>query len=173
MDARVSLRGLIAWSLVALCEGPAAGVSAAPTGSPDTTPLRSAVDADVMTVAEIAARIGDDAVLAALAQHADVMLRLAAVRSAPFLHAPAAALPELIALAQGRDPELAPAAARRVRAIAQALSVRPAGVREQYEETLAAALKALDALSADATAAHVVRLSAGEASALLRNIPGP
>jgi hypothetical protein len=126
-----------------------------------------------MSVAEIAARVGDDAVLAALVQRADVTLRLAAVRSAPFLHAPAAALPALIAMAQGRDPNLAIAAARRVRAIAQALSVRPAGVREQYEDTLSAALEALAALAADATAAHGVRVCAGEASMLLRNIPGP
>jgi hypothetical protein len=173
MDARVSLRRLIAWSLVPLCAAPVAGVSAAPTGSPDTASLRSAVDADVMSVAEVAARVGDDAVLAALAQRADVTLRLAAVRSAPFLHAPAAALPELIAMARGRDPDLATAAARRVRAIAQALSVRPAGVREQYEDTLSAALNALDALTADATAARVVRVCAGEAAMLLRNIPGP
>jgi hypothetical protein len=135
--------------------------------------LRSAVDADPLSLAEIAARIGDDAVLAALAQRDDVTLRLAAVRSAPFLRAPAAALPDLIALAQGRDPELAPAAARRMRAIAQALSVRPAGVREQYDEALAAALVALDALAADASAAHLIRVCAGEAAALLRNIPGP
>lgn len=172
MDARVTLRQ-IAWSLVALCAAPIAGAFAAPTGSPDTAELRSAVDADVLTLAAVAARIGDDAVLRALTQHDDVTLRLAAVRSAPFLHAPAAALPALIALAEGRDPELAPAAARRVRAIAQALSVRPAGVREQYDDTLVAALQALDRLASDATAARGVRLCAGEASMLLRNIPGP
>lgn len=70
--------------------------------------------------AALAARIGDTAVLAALSSE-DSVERLAAVRLAPFLTAKEDALPRLVSMIEGRDPDLAPAAALAAYRIARGL----------------------------------------------------
>ena len=65
----------------------------------------------------------------------------------------------------GRDPELAPAAARRARAIAQQLATQ--GAVEEDREGLVAVQGVLRTLSESVQAAREVRLDAGQAAFLL------
>jgi hypothetical protein len=162
------------WSMLALCAVGLASSSVAgmpPTSADSGSLLRSSVDADALTLAGLSARIGDDAVLAALAQHDDVLLCLAALRSTPYLRSPASALPALAELAAGRDPELAPAAARRALAISQALALRHANTDELMDGAIAPIRSALAALAQAQDARRDVRVSAGQAAALLQTLP--
>ena len=136
------------------------------TAEADAGALLSAVlHADELTRATLAQRLGDAAIVAALAQHEDGSARLAAVRCAPYLRHPERALAALAAIAAGRDPELAPAAARRARAIAQQLATQ--GAVEEDREGLVAVQGVLRTLSESVQAAREVRLDAGQAAFLL------
>ena len=140
------------------------------TAEADAGALLSAVlHADELTRATLAQRLGDAAIVAALAQHEDGSARLAAVRCAPYLRHPERALAALAAIAAGRDPELAPAAARRARAIAQQLATQGAVEedREEDREGLVAVQGVLRTLSESVQAAREVRLDAGQAAFLL------
>jgi len=142
-------------------------VFAGPSTQDPSAALRAAADADDLALAALVAQLGDDAVLSALTQHEDVSLRLAAVRGAAYLRTSALALPALIEIASGRDPDLAPLAARRVRAVSQAIALE--GQRRVEGEVLSLdePRKALNALAeAEGTRADI-RIAAGEAAALL------
>ena len=140
---------------------------AGPSAHDTSATLRAAVDADDLALAALVAQLGDDAVLSALTQHEDVALRLAALRGAAYLRTSALALPALIEIASGRDPDLAPLAARRVRAISQTIALERQRTPEGEASSLDEPRKALSALSeAEGTRADI-RIAAGEAAALL------
>jgi hypothetical protein len=122
--------------------------------------------ADPLDVARVVARLGDDAVLAALASD-EPARRLAAVRASVFLGAPEAALPGLVALAAGRDPDLAPAAAMALLDIARALTPDGLARRESDVAAFVAPRDAARRLAADATARPDVRRAASLASGAL------
>lgn len=134
-----------------------------------STLLASTLTADPLDVARVVARLGDDAVLDALARDAPAQ-RLAAARAAAFLGAPEAALPGLVALAAGRDPDLAPAAAMALLDITRALTPDALARRESDAAALVAPREAARRLAADATARPDIRraaaLSAGALAAL-------
>jgi hypothetical protein len=132
--------------------------------------LRAAVDSDELDLAALVARIGDDAVLESLAEGKDSVIRLAAIRATPYLLSQELALQPLAALAQGRDPDLAPAAARRALVIAQALALEDISARELLPDSFRAAELQLAALANSTTAHGNVRLCAGQAAHLLRVI---
>jgi hypothetical protein len=128
--------------------------------------LASAVDADELTRATIVRHIGDDTLLAALHQAEDNVARLAAVRCSALLSDPDRALPALSAIARGRDPDLAPAAALRLFQIAQALLQRGED-REIERGSVQAARSELLGLADDRSAIAAIRLLAGQTSYLL------
>lgn len=130
------------------------------------TLLTTAIASDALARATLTQRLGDETVLEALAQHEDSLARLAAVRCAPYLRDPTRALALLADLAAGRDPELAPAAARSLRTIAQAFAL-PDGALPEPEDDLAASARALQVLASSSSASREVRLQAGQAAFLL------
>jgi hypothetical protein len=135
--------------------------------------LRAAVDSDELDLAALAARLGDEAVLTSLAEGKDSVIRLSAVRATTYLASPELALQPLAAIAEGRDSELAPAAARRVLAIARALALQDPSTRELEPEMLRAAEVPLRKLADSARAHAEVRLCAGQAAHLLSTLHGP
>jgi hypothetical protein len=76
------------------------------------------------------------------------------------------ALATLAELAAGRDPELAPAAARSLRTIAQQLAL-PDGVLPEREADLGELARTLRALASAGNASREVRLNLGQAAFLL------
>jgi hypothetical protein len=162
---------LRAWYVAALAAACAAAFApralAGPRSSDPTAALRAAADVDELTLASVVAQLGDDAVLAALTQHEDVLLRATAVRGTTFLRSAALALPALAEIAAGRDPDLAPLAARRARTISLALAETPWRGAEGEKGGLAAVTKTLSALAEAEGAERGIRVSAGEAAAML------
>lgn len=128
--------------------------------------LASAVDADELTRAAIARQVGDDVLLGALRPSQDSLARLAAVRCAAQLGDPDRALPDLSAIARGRDPELAPAAALRLGQIAQALVQRGANLEIELDSVRATRAE-MSALAEDRSAIGTIRAAAGQTSYLL------
>jgi hypothetical protein len=144
--------------------GPGASAQARPAAHPAL--LEATLTADPLDVARVAARIGDDAVLAALASDAPAR-RFAAIRAVTFLGAPEAALPALVGLAAGRDPDLAPAAAAALLDVARALRPDDLARRESDAAALVPARDAARRLAADATARSDVRRAAALAAGAL------
>ena len=140
-----------------------------PVSAEAATQLRAAVNADELDVAALAARLGDDPVLTSLTE-GDTALRLAALRTTPYLVNKELALLPLVSLARGRDPDLAPAAARRVLAIAQALALEETSVRELPRADLENLRRDLSSL-ANSSARRDVRVCAGSAAQLLSTLP--
>jgi hypothetical protein len=138
--------------------------SAEPTG---VDALRGAADSDELSLVRLAARAGDDAVLAALRAVEDPALQLAAIRAAPHIVDREQALLPLAEIAAGRDPELAPLAAWKALSITQELVRERAGVREIVAGDLGPARAVLVAVQGDATARADIRLYAATASHLL------
>lgn len=108
----------------------------------DTT---SPVD-DPLAAARWADRAGDANVLQRLAPTHPPVMRLRAIRATPAMSDPEHALAPLAALAGGRDPDLAPAAARAALAIAQTLSHDSWQQREVPVELREIAIKAFQAV---------------------------
>jgi hypothetical protein len=175
--ARVSLRtvirvrvGVVGASLLLAGAGPLLGHAAPPLGS---DALRAAADADEVQLSRIAARVGDDCVLAALPATADPLAQLAAIRAAPYLTDKEQALLPLATIAASRDPELAPLAAWKVLRVTQALVHEGLVLREVVPSSLAPARAALIALAADDTARSDIRSCAGQAAHLLGTLGVP
>jgi hypothetical protein len=166
MDARLRL---FAWAACAV------SLRATALAAPPTTAsqLRAAADADELTLAAIAARVGDDAVLAGLDDDRDAWLRLGAIDASRYLRDPAQALSGLSAIASGRDPDLAPAAARRLLWIAQALALDDPNASELSAATLDAARAALANAAGAASARPEIRSCAALARSLLDQLRGP
>ena len=140
--------------------------AAGPSRGDSASALRGAVNSDELDLAALVARVGDDAVVASLTE-GDTVLQLAAVRAAPFLQDAELALSPLVAIAQGRDPDVAPAAARSLLAIAQALLLEPHANPEPARGTCRALKQPLLQLANDADARADVRVAAGAAAHLL------
>ena len=115
---------------------------------------------DALEMARRVDRVGDAVLLAALRPSATRREQYQAVRGAPFLRAPEAALTRLVELAAGRDPRLAPAAMRSVLQIARKLSARALAEREAQAGPLRAVLSDLGGLAADESARHDLRTMA-------------
>lgn len=141
----------------------------APQGAPrsvaaqEPEALLAVHSADPLELARVVDRIGDDAVLQRLGAETPLPVRLAAVRASAWLHAPELALPALAELASGRDPDLAPAAARAVLRIAEALDRAALDAREHDGDEIERALPILSALAADGTARADLRRAAAVA----------
>lgn len=161
-------RAACALILLAPLSGASGAARATPARADAQALLRAAVDADELDLAALSARIGDEPVLAALASRPEIALQLAALRAAPYLANPELALPALAEIAQGRDPDLAPAAARRAFQIAQMLELEDIAAREIEIEPLREAEQTLNQLSTSNIARVDVRLYAAEAAHLLR-----
>jgi hypothetical protein len=152
-----------------LCFG-AVLAHAAPIGS---EALRAAAEADEMALARIAARVGDDVVLAALSDTSDPLAQLAAIRAAPFIVDKDQALLPLAAIAASRDPELAPLAAWKLVRATQDLVREGLDTREVTARSLASARAASLALAAETTARSDIRLYAGQVAHLLGSLGVP
>jgi hypothetical protein len=129
--------------------------------------LRAIADADPMRLARLCDRVGDSALLAALSPATPADVRLQAVRATPWLREPHAALPPLLVLVGGRDPALAPAAARAVLRIARRLDTRSLRAMEVDPDVLSPVAADLRALSTRAHLRPDLRLMAVEAEAEL------
>jgi hypothetical protein len=146
-----------------------AALCLASTGSAqEPDPFAAVPDADPMELARLVDRRGDDAVLARLGGDAAFAARLGAVRAAPFMTGPELALDELAALAAGRHPHLAPAAARSAALIARRLDAAQLARREQLPASLADAAEGFDALADDDAARPDLRVVASTVAAQLR-----
>lgn len=128
---------------------------------------------DPLELARLVDRIGDEAVIARLSEETPTDIRLLAVRAAPQLEGPERALEALAAIAQGRDPDLAPAAANSLLVIAHALDPQSLDRREVLREELAPARAALSLLEADETARGDLRRAAGIVIAALDSVGVP
>lgn len=128
---------------------------------------------DPLELARLVDRIGDAAVIARLSDETPTDIKLLAVRAAPQLDGPERALEGLAAIAQGRDPDLAPAAAHSLLVIAHALDPQALDAREVLREELAPARVALSTLQADETARGDLRRAAGIVIAALDSVGVP
>lgn len=165
-----------------LCAAAVAGLVAAwavRAAPPSGHALRSAADSDELQLARVAARVGDDVVLAALVTPNDSLAQLAAIRAAPYVSEADQTLLPLAAIAASRDPELAPLAATKLLRVAQDLVREGPAHHELQPRSLAEARAALERIVADETARPDIRLYAGQAAHLLGTIgvpastPGP
>lgn len=136
-------------------------------------PLLAVHSADPLELARVVDRIGDDAVLDRLPSETPLAVRLLAVRASPWLHAPELALAPLTALAAGRDPDLAPAAALAILRIAERLDRAELDAREAGGDEIEAALAPLGALAADVTARADLRRGAAVAGSYLEPLVRP
>lgn len=145
--------------------------------SRSSDPLALVVSSDPLDLARAVDRLGDDAVRARLgtADDADLdpAIVLAAIRAAPWLHAPEEALPRLVELASGHDPDLAPAAMLAVVRIAERLVPADLDAREADRGPVSASLAPLLTLADDATARADLRRAAARARELLRALVEP
>lgn len=140
----------------------------------DVDPLLAAGSADPVVLGRVLDRIGDDAVLARLAGEATPShVRLAAIHAAPAMRGPERALEALAVIAIGRDPDLAPAAARSLLAIAIALDPRALDAREVMPSELTPARARIDRLAADASARPDIRRAAAIAAEILGHLGVP
>jgi hypothetical protein len=162
----------LALSSVFARQGAGQAVSTAP---PARDPLLSVLDADPLELADLVARLGDDAIGQRLGPQVDPALRLAAIRACAFLQAPELALPVLAQIAGGRDPDLAPAAARRALGIVQRLALDGLQRRELMPVSLAPARAALAQVAASVLVRADLRALAAQAAHLLGSlgVPGP
>jgi len=153
--------------------GARGAVVVARAAPPSVDSLRAVADGDDFALARIAARVGDDVVLAALADASDPLAQLAAIRAAPFIVDCEQTLLPLATIAAARDPELAPLAAWKLVRITQDLVRRGLDGREVLPRSLAPARAAMTAVAADASARNDIRLYAAHAAQLLESLGVP
>lgn len=127
-------------------------------------------DGDPMELARLVDRYGDDAVIERLADDRPRIVRLYAIRAAPYMRWPERALDRLAQLAAGRDPDLAPAAARSALAIAESLTIDELARREVDPSSLGDARTALRAVADDRTARADIRAVCARAAAALERL---
>ncbi len=151
----------------------AAGLPRAAMAQRTEDPLASTPNADPLELGRRAAALGDDAVLARLADGTPRTVRLAAVRAARFLRQPERALAPLGHVARGRDPDLAPAAALAILRIVGELDLPTLERRELRAEDFAAARRELAALADDGRSRADVRAAARRAASRLAALLGP
>ena len=123
---------------------------------------------DPLELARRVDRFGDVQMLALLEKARPRRHRFAAILGSPFLRAPEAALPRLLPIAAGRDPTLAPAAARAILAIARTLSAMALSAREASSAALRGVIRGLEGLARDQTARGDLRRMAELAALELR-----
>jgi hypothetical protein len=134
------------------------------------SPMVKAAD-DPLALARLVERWGDLRVLERVGdESAAVQERLGAIRATRWLRAPEHALAPLVALAAGRDPHLAPAAAEAAHTIAVALEPAALARREVAWSELTPVEERLRALSSDGTARSDVRYVAGFAADALARL---
>lgn len=139
-------------------------VAAAQQSTPDAL-LAAGVDPLDLTRATM--RVGDRGVLSRLRADAPDV-RLAAVRATAFMHAPEEALAQLAAIARGRDPDLAPAAAAASLEIARSLTLVDLSHREVMPASLIQAAAAFAQIAQDASVRADIRAAARAVAASLR-----
>ena len=128
---------------------------------------------DALELARSVDRVGDARVLAALEADASRRDQLVAIRAAPFLRAPEAALSRLVGFARGRDPQLAPAATVALLRIARILTAHDLVAREARSEPLRQVLEDLRGLVDDESARLDLRTMADLARLEIRALFAP
>lgn len=124
-------------------------------------PLVALGSSDPIALARAVDRIGDEGVIARLTEETAADVRLAAIRACPGLREPERALEPLAAIAIGRDPDLAPAAARAILEVARELDPQELDAREVMREELVPAREAIQRIVDDETARADLRRAAG------------
>jgi hypothetical protein len=166
--------GTAAACLCALWLTLGASAKAAPAESAGAAELVAALaDGDPLVLAAWVQHAGDAAVLARLTPATEASIRLGAVRASVFLRDPEQALLPLAKLLSERDPEVAEAAARRVRQIAQALALQGLARREILPSELAPARAQLHAAAAETRLRPDLRRLLAEADQLLGSLGVP
>ncbi len=142
-------------------------------------PLALVVSSDPLELARMVDRLGDDAVLARLGAMGeatsalDPAVVIAALRAAPWLHAPEDALPRLVEIADGHDPDLAPAAMLAISRIAERLTRLDLDAREADDAPIRAVLAPLAAMGEAAGVRADLRAAALWARETLRVLVEP
>ncbi|MBW2460341.1 MAG: hypothetical protein JRH11_01760 [Deltaproteobacteria bacterium] len=145
---------------------------AAPRQAEGLPPEFLAADADPLELARAVARHGDGAIIEALGGAAADRAFLA-IQSTPHLAEPEGALPVLAAIAVGRDPDLAPAAALAALRVAEGLTASSLVIREVSAEDLRGATELFEAAADDETARRDIRQAAHLVVARLRDLSAP
>jgi hypothetical protein len=137
--------------------------------------LLAVQDADPLELARVAHRVGDDVVLALLAPSQPTGVRLAAVRTAPWLAEPERALMALSALLSSRDSDLAPAGAHALLQIARSLDDAELKRRELLPAELASVVAELHRVTQLRWVRADIVLAAAAAAAQLEaaGVPAP
>jgi hypothetical protein len=162
------MRRRLAPTLVFLFSAVSLSASAQPAD-----PLASIADADPMTIARTVDRIGDAEVLARLAQSQPRAVQVAAMRAVPFMDGPEAALPSLTEVAAGRDPHLAPEAARALLDATEGLTAEGLARREADLGELTETASRLERIADDETARADLRAACALAAGRLRALGPP
>lgn len=118
--------------------------------------------ADSLDAARWSDRVGDAAVLTYLSSKSSAGHAWVAILAAPHLRAPELSLLALAKLAGGRDPDLAPSAARAALSVVSELSFDDLGRREVVPSDLEPALEAFCALREQARVRLDITLMAGQ-----------
>lgn len=148
-------RSLATLTLAALALLPVGGIS----GAQEVDPLLSVADADPLELSRVVARMGDTEVLAALGG-TSAARALLAIQSCPYLAESEASLPVLGALARGRDPDLAPAAALAASRVVEGLTASELTAREVSAEDLRTAAELFEAIASEEGARPDIRQGA-------------
>jgi hypothetical protein len=164
---------LVPWVLSLVAVSSLVALSARAQTRP-TDPLALVVSSDPLELARMVDRLGDDAVRARLGglgvatSTLDPAIVIAALRASPWLHAPEEALPRLVEIASGHDPDLAPAAMIAISRIAERLTRADLDAREADDATLRAVLAPLASMGEAATVRPDLRAAALRARETLR-----
>ncbi len=151
---------LAAWAAV---RGPVRAEEQLP--APDS--LVAVVDADPLELARVVRKLGDEAVSQRLDPGQSVEIRLAAIRSTPWMREPELALNALVRELSGRDPDLAPAAARAAARIAGSLDAESLLRREVDAQGLCPVRTGLVAAGENELLRPDIRLHASRAAEML------
>jgi hypothetical protein len=136
-------------------------------------PLLAAHETDPLELARVVDRSGDEAILSRLTPETPIAVRAIAVVAATRMHAPETALPALVEIATGRDPDLAPRAMQSVLTIARSLDAASLDARESDRSELTVVQATFLALMTDESARPDLRLAARLAHAELADLDIP
>jgi len=136
---------------------------------PPENPFILLGNSPALELARLVDRVGDEAVAQILGTANPVEVHLVALRASSWMRAPESVLTPIIAMAGGRDSELAPEAARAVLRIANLLDREQLQKREAISSDLVSAGQNLSSIAANPAIRNDIRLCAAQALDLLRN----
>lgn len=140
------------WALALAASLTMAGLTADAQDAESPAMVAMLATSDPMELSRLVDRLGDAEILEGFAQERSLAARWGAARAAARMQVPALALGPLAAMASGRDPDLAPAAAASARSICASLDPQALDAAEVGPADLTEARQSFEALANDASA---------------------